>query len=131
LDELLIFSKLSAGKLFEMASFEHELPNDDELTVPEVNLSSASLRAGAFHMGKQCENQNNVSNSLFSPNKFAVYSLRNGLYFDSRSLCYAVRSCRILASAWPKDVQLLPVHSTSSAKSKSRASPNSRNIQIV
>lgn len=37
------------------------LPPDEELTVPEVNLSSPALRAGAFHMGKFCENQSNVS----------------------------------------------------------------------
>ena len=36
------------------------LPSDEELTVPEVNVSSPALRAGAFHMGKYCENQNNV-----------------------------------------------------------------------
>ena len=43
-----------------MATFDNYLPNDEELTVPEVNLSSPALRAGAFHMGKYCENQNNV-----------------------------------------------------------------------
>uniref|UniRef100_A0A6M2DI53 NADH dehydrogenase [ubiquinone] 1 alpha subcomplex subunit 8 n=1 Tax=Xenopsylla cheopis TaxID=163159 RepID=A0A6M2DI53_XENCH len=35
------------------------LPPDEELTVPEVNLSSPYLQAGAFHLGKQCEFQNN------------------------------------------------------------------------
>ncbi|XP_055379955.1 NADH dehydrogenase [ubiquinone] 1 alpha subcomplex subunit 8 [Condylostylus longicornis] len=35
------------------------LPSDEELTVPEVNLSSSALRAGAFHLGKACEFQNN------------------------------------------------------------------------
>lgn len=45
----------------EMATLDHVLPTDEELSVPEVNISSASLRAGAFHMGKHCENQNNVS----------------------------------------------------------------------
>lgn len=44
-----------------MATFDVNLPGDDELTVPEVNLSSPALRAGAFHMGKYCENHNNVS----------------------------------------------------------------------
>lgn len=37
------------------------LPTEEELTVSEINLSGAALRAGAFHMGKHCENQNNVS----------------------------------------------------------------------
>jgi hypothetical protein len=44
-----------------MATENLQLPSDEELTVPEVNLSSPALRAGAFHMGKYCENQNNVS----------------------------------------------------------------------
>lgn len=48
-----------------MATFDLELPNDEELTVPEVNISSPALRAGAFHLGKHCENQNNVSVSVF------------------------------------------------------------------
>lgn len=38
------------------------LPEESELTVPEVNLSGATLRAGAFHLGKYCEHANNVSN---------------------------------------------------------------------
>lgn len=44
-----------------MATWDNVLPTEEELTVPEVNLSSPALRAGAFHMGKYCENQNNVS----------------------------------------------------------------------
>lgn len=40
---------------------EVTLPTEEELTVPEVNLSSAALRAGAFHLGKHCEKQNLVS----------------------------------------------------------------------
>lgn len=36
-------------------------PSDEELTVPEINLSGPALRAGSFHFGKYCENQNNVS----------------------------------------------------------------------
>ncbi|XP_072937593.1 NADH dehydrogenase [ubiquinone] 1 alpha subcomplex subunit 8 [Epargyreus clarus] len=35
------------------------LPEESELTVPEVNLSSAALRAGSFHLGKHCEQVNN------------------------------------------------------------------------
>lgn len=38
------------------------LPEESELTVPEVNLSGATLRAGSFHLGKYCEHANNVSN---------------------------------------------------------------------
>lgn len=35
------------------------LPTEEELTVPEINLSGPALRAGAFHLGKYCEAQNN------------------------------------------------------------------------
>lgn len=35
------------------------LPEESELTVPEVNLSASTLRAGSFHLGKYCEQQNN------------------------------------------------------------------------
>ncbi|CAD7077350.1 unnamed protein product [Hermetia illucens] len=38
---------------------EVHLPTEEELTVPEVNISSAALRAGAFHLGKDCLNENN------------------------------------------------------------------------
>lgn len=44
-----------------MATEDLWIPTNEELTVEEVNLSSPALRAGAFHMGKYCENQNNVS----------------------------------------------------------------------
>lgn len=40
---------------------EMNLPAEEELTVPEINLSSPALRAGAFHMGKHCEKENNVN----------------------------------------------------------------------
>jgi len=36
-----------------------DLPTIEELTVPEVNVSSAVLRSAAFHIGKYCENVNN------------------------------------------------------------------------
>lgn len=40
---------------------DHFLPTEEELTVTEVELSTPALRAGAFHLGKSCENENNVS----------------------------------------------------------------------
>lgn len=40
------------------------LPSDEQLTVPEVNLSGPALRAGSFHLGKYCEYQNNVSYNI-------------------------------------------------------------------
>jgi len=45
------------------------IPSDEELTTQEVNLSSPALRAGAFHLGKYCENQNNVRLLLFGVKK--------------------------------------------------------------
>lgn len=51
-----------------MATLDLELPNDEELTVPEVNISSPALRAGAFHLGKKCESQNNVSSNSTAAN---------------------------------------------------------------
>ncbi|XP_068621950.1 NADH dehydrogenase [ubiquinone] 1 alpha subcomplex subunit 8 [Battus philenor] len=35
------------------------LPEDSELTVDEVNVTTATLRAASFHLGKYCENANN------------------------------------------------------------------------
>ncbi|XP_028162297.1 NADH dehydrogenase [ubiquinone] 1 alpha subcomplex subunit 8 isoform X2 [Ostrinia furnacalis] len=35
------------------------LPEESELTVPEVNLSAATLMASSFHLGKYCEHANN------------------------------------------------------------------------
>ncbi|KAL0859092.1 hypothetical protein ABMA27_010935 [Loxostege sticticalis] len=35
------------------------LPEESELTVPEVNLSGATLIASSFHLGKYCEQANN------------------------------------------------------------------------
>lgn len=37
------------------------LPEESELTVEEINLSQSTLRAGSFHLGKYCEQANNVS----------------------------------------------------------------------
>uniref|UniRef100_A0A1B0FGT5 Uncharacterized protein n=1 Tax=Glossina morsitans morsitans TaxID=37546 RepID=A0A1B0FGT5_GLOMM len=31
------------------------LPTEEKLTVTELNLPTAALRAGAFHLGKSCE----------------------------------------------------------------------------
>lgn len=37
------------------------LPEESELTVSELQLSSPALFAGSFHLGKYCEQANNVS----------------------------------------------------------------------
>jgi NADH dehydrogenase (ubiquinone) 1 alpha subcomplex subunit 8 len=47
------------------------LPSEEELTVPvEIKLSGPALRAGAFHLGKYCENVNNVSLKYVSATVF-------------------------------------------------------------
>ncbi|KAL0278254.1 UNVERIFIED_CONTAM: hypothetical protein PYX00_000121 [Menopon gallinae] len=40
-------------------TYDTNLPSEEELTVDEVNLSMAALYAGAHHLGKVCEYQNN------------------------------------------------------------------------
>lgn len=37
------------------------LPSEEDLRVQEIEISTPGLRAAAFHMGKACENVNNVS----------------------------------------------------------------------
>lgn len=44
-----------------VVTLEHELPTEEELTVPEIKLSGPALRAGSFHLGKYCQNTYNVS----------------------------------------------------------------------
>ncbi len=39
---------------------EITIPSEEELTVQEVEISTPGLRAASFHMGKACENVNNV-----------------------------------------------------------------------
>lgn len=43
---------------------EVELPTEEQLTVQEINLSGPALKAGAFHLGKACEWENNVRLSI-------------------------------------------------------------------
>ena len=76
-----------------MATFDHVLPVEEELTVPEVNLSSASLRAGAFHMGKYCENQNNVRKFQIILFVVYYYAILFDLFF--RNSCCVVRNLMI------------------------------------
>ena len=52
-----------------------DLPTEKELTVPEVTVSASVLRAAAFHLGKHCENVNNVSYDSFNMHiKYVVTS---------------------------------------------------------
>merc|ERR1712137_633148 len=47
------------SQLIMVVSKDVKLPSDEELTVQEVNVSTAGLRAASFHLGKACENENN------------------------------------------------------------------------
>lgn len=47
-----------------VVSMDVHLPEDSELTVEEANLSTATLIAGSFHLGKYCEKANNVSKTI-------------------------------------------------------------------
>lgn len=51
-----------------VVTYDITIPPDEELTVPEVDLSYPVLHAAAFYLGKYCENHNNVS-------YFCIYSL--------------------------------------------------------
>ena len=44
-----------------------KLPTEEELDVPELNVTAAALHTGAFHLGKYCEDQCKVS--TLRPNK--------------------------------------------------------------
>lgn len=57
------------------------LPTEEELTVQEVPLSGPALKAGAFHLGKACEFENNV--------RLSYYLITESVNFIScRSLYY-------------------------------------------
>lgn len=68
---------------------EQYLPTEEELTVQEVNLSGPALRAGAFHLGKSCEWENNVRlYYLIKSNQLQIVSI-------FRNICYANRNWAI------------------------------------
>lgn len=49
------------NKLIMVLTADITLPEESELTVPEVNLSMSTLIASSSHLGKYCEQVNNVS----------------------------------------------------------------------
>merc|ERR1711894_530591 len=56
--ENILFVKVSCFPISKMPFTEADyLPSMEELTVPEINLSAAPMRAAAFHFGKYCDNQ--------------------------------------------------------------------------
>lgn len=59
-----------------VVTYDIELPSVEELTVPEVRLSSPALRAGAFHLGKYCQETFNVSFCDFFINLRFVHQLK-------------------------------------------------------
>lgn len=42
-----------------------QLPTKEELTVPELNVSSPVLKAGAHHFGKFCDHESKVSTEVY------------------------------------------------------------------
>jgi len=49
------------------------LPTVEELTVQEVEVGLPTLMAAAFHLGKACENVNNVGVKLFLNHLSTIY----------------------------------------------------------
>lgn len=93
-----------------MATADVYLPPDEDLTVPEVNLSSPALRAGSFHLGKYCESQNNVSmpKLMFFNHLYRLVTSSNIYLHPSyifRSSCCADLNCQIHENVWKKVVQ--------------------------
>lgn len=66
----------------------HSLPTEDELTVPELKLSGPALRAGAFHLGKYCQDTFNVR-EIFLNSFSSQTQLKPGVFCIS-----FVRLCR-------------------------------------
>ncbi len=65
-------------------SFTHDLklPSYEELECPVVNVSSAALRAGSFHLAKYCDLQFKVSlfNFLYKKKKTFLRFFCLGIY---------------------------------------------------
>lgn len=62
---------------------ETYLPTDEELTVPEVNVSGPVLKAAAHHLGNACLKENNVCEVNYLISELI---LREDRY--CRNLCY-------------------------------------------
>lgn len=62
-----------------VVTLETKLPTEEELTMPELKLSAPALRAGAFHLGKYCQDSFNVSASekRNKTNRFSLSMWRN------------------------------------------------------
>lgn len=58
-DQLVPFSRVRKTSS-KMITKDFTLPTEEDLTVQEINISTPALRAAAFHVGKECEKQNNV-----------------------------------------------------------------------
>lgn len=72
-----------------VVTVDTQLPSDDELTVPELKLSGPALRAGAFHLGKYCQDTFNVSAHL-SPKYFPCKQLNLN---RARFICIITELC--------------------------------------
>lgn len=139
---------------------EITIPSEEELTVQEVEISTPGLRAASFHMGKACENVNNVciiwyqllsttvyhGFNLLSCMKIMYFYLFSEIWsqltfhmrnskivcsFMNRNLCFAVKNVRILVNVWMKEKLLLPVPLIFFARLKRIVQLSSHNLQIV
>lgn len=63
-----------------------ELPTKAELTVPELNISSPALKAGAHHFGKYCDHESKVTNPFLSApsSPFTAFVLSVWFSFDAK-----------------------------------------------
>lgn len=81
--KLFRFSVLNRWNM--VITLDHDLPNEDELTVPELKLSGPALRAGAFHLGKYCQDTFNVR--IFCCCLLFLFNHRFGSEFNSIEWC--------------------------------------------
>lgn len=63
-----------------VVTLDTELPTEEELTVPELKLSGPALRAGAFHLGKYCQDTFNVRINISNPFS-QIFLNENGVHF--------------------------------------------------
>lgn len=112
-----------------MATHDVYLPPEEELTVPEVNLSSPALRAGAFHLGKYCDNVNDVSRTYLMFWFLVTSSAKQTE--NCRNSCCASRSWMIQESVWLRAALSPLALWNSSVKWRSLATKSSLNIRIA
>lgn len=77
-----------------VVTLETKLPSEEELTMPELKLSAPALRAGAFHLGKYCQDSFNVSALLkWTKKRFSFSAWRNQIANGHSMWNYGVELC--------------------------------------